>query len=206
MAAAITREQYLSADEIKRLWTVTEADAITDAAKGRVTGVVRWAVVDVALQTGLRGCELAKLTHGDIDYRRATIRVHRAKRAEAKTELIAMPDDLAAHLRSYTEWKETAGKPTERDAALFIGERGPMTVRGLQQAWKRAVSKAGLDESLSLHAARHSLAVSLLSKTGNLRLVQKQLGHSSPTTTANFYADVSHEDMKAGLEAIYANE
>ncbi len=56
---------------------------------------------------------------------------------------------------------------------------------------------------MSIHCARHTLAVYLLKKTSNLRLVQKQLGHASPVTTANMYADVSFEDMQEGVTGVY---
>jgi len=71
------------------------------------------------------------------------------------------------------------------------------------QVWKTAVKRAGLPKELSIHSARHTLAVHLLRKTGNLRQVQKQLGHASPATTANLYADVSFEDMQAGVTGVY---
>ena len=47
------------------------------------------------------------------------------------------------------------------------------------------------------------MAVHLLKKTGNLRQVQKQLGHASPATTANMYADISFEDMQNGVTGLY---
>ena len=56
---------------------------------------------------------------------------------------------------------------------------------------------------MSIHSARHSLAVHLLKKTSNLRHVQKQLGHASPATTANMYADISFEDMQNGVAGLY---
>ena len=87
---------------------------------------------------------------------------------------------------------------------LFVGCRGSLTAQGLQRIWKRAISKASLPRELSIHAARHTLATTLLRKTGNLRLVQKALGHSSPVTTANMYADVTFEDMQAGVSGLYA--
>lgn len=62
---------------------------------------------------------------------------------------------------------------------------------------------AELPKELSNHTARHTLAVHLLRRTGNLRQVQKQLGHASPVTTANMYADVAFEDMQAGLNGLY---
>ena len=47
------------------------------------------------------------------------------------------------------------------------------------------------------------MAVHLLRKTGNLRMVQKQLGHRNPATTANMYADVTFEDMRDGVDGRY---
>ncbi len=87
---------------------------------------------------------------------------------------------------------------------LFVGERGPLTAQGLQRVWRWAVKRAGLPRELSIHAARHTLATHLLRKTGNLRQVQNQLGHSSPTTTAAMYADVSFEDMQESVSGLYA--
>jgi len=49
----------------------------------------------------------------------------------------------------------------------------------------------------------NTIAVQLLKKTGNLRQVQKQLGHASPATTANMYADITFEDMQNGLNGLY---
>ena len=64
---------------------------------------------------------------------------------------------------------------------------------------------AGLPKELSIHSARHTIAVHLLKKAGNLRQVQKQLGHASPATTANMYADISFEDMQNGVTGLYEN-
>ena len=47
------------------------------------------------------------------------------------------------------------------------------------------------------------MAVYLLRKTGTLRMVQKQLGHRNPATTANMYADVTFEDMRDGVDGLY---
>ena len=120
---------------------------------------------------------------------------------------------FADHLRDFLTWR--ACRVADMDGAfrtglaatkgpLFVGCRGPLTAQGLQRIWKAAVRRAGLPAELSIHSARHTLAVHLLRKTGNLRQVQKQLGHSSPATTANMYADVSFEDMQTGVTGLYA--
>ena len=76
-------------------------------------------------------------------------------------------------------------------------------MQGLQQIWKQAIARADLPKELSIHSARHTMAVHLLRKTKNLRQVQKQLGHTDPATTANMYADVSFEEMQEGVTELY---
>lgn len=196
----IDRVKYMNRDEVRKLRTVAEAKAIVDLQKGRIAGPLAWMVVDLALSTGLRVAEMAALQVEDVDLRRGALQVIRLKRKKKSPETLAINKELVDHLREYLAW---AGR---RQGPLFIGQRGPLTYRGLQQTWKAAVKRTGLPEELSIHGARHTIAVHLLKKTGNLRLVQKQLGHASPATTANMYADISFEDMQDGLNGLYGED
>ena len=191
----IDRTKYMSADEVKQLMTVTEAKAIVDLRKGRITGPLAWMVVDLALSTGLRVSELTAIQLEDIDLKRGFIKVQRRKRKKKVIDSLAIGSELIKHLKEYSQDRITG--------PLFIGERGNLTRYGLQQIWKSAVKRAGLPKELSIHSARHTMAVHLLKKTGNLRQVQKQLGHASPATTANMYADISFEDMQNGVTGLY---
>lgn len=191
----IDRDKYMSIDEVRQLRTVTEARAIVDLRKGRIAGVLAWMVVDLALQTGLRVSELTAIHIKDIDLKRGFVKVKRLKRKKKVIDSLAISPELIKHLKEYIEGR-TTGK-------LFVGERGDLTKYGLQQIWKSAVKRAGLPKELSIHSARHTMAVHLLRKTGNLRQVQKQLGHASPATTANMYADISFEDMQNGVTGLY---
>jgi integrase len=191
----IDREKYMDAGEVKQFRTVTEAKAIVDLRKGRITGPLAWMVVDLALATGLRVSELAAIQIKDIDLKRGFVKVRRRKRKKKIVDSLAISPELIKHLKEYID-DRTTGK-------LFVGERGNLTRYGLQQIWKSAVKRAGLPKELSIHSARHTMAVHLLKKTGNLRQVQKQLGHASPATTANMYADISFEDMQNGVTGLY---
>ncbi|MFC1562560.1 tyrosine-type recombinase/integrase [candidate division KSB1 bacterium] len=66
----------------------------------------------------------------------------------------------------------------------------------LQKLFQRACANVGLNEKYSIHSTRHTMGFLLLKKTKNLRLVQKQLRHSSPQITAAFYADVALKNNK----------
>jgi integrase len=209
----VDRTKYMSADEVRQLRTVTEARAIVDLKAGRVGGVLAWAVADLALSTGLRVSEIAKLNVEDIDLKRGSLAVCRSKKRKLTRETLAIGKELADHMRDYLAWRacRIADLPESIRAGLlatkgplFVGCRGPLTAQGLQRVWKVVVKRAHLPAELSIHSARHTLAVHLLRKTGNLRQVQKQLGHSSPTITAAMYADVTFEDMQDGLSGLYS--
>lgn len=192
----VDRQKYMNLEEVKQLRTVTEARAIVDLRKGRISGPLTWLLVDLALTTGLRVSELAAIQVKDIDLKRGLIKVQRAKKRKKTIDSLAIGPNVVKHIKDYLEDK-TTGK-------LFVGERGDLSKYGLQQIWKSAIKRAGLPKELSIHSARHTLAVHLLKKTGNLRQVQKMLGHSSPVVTAQMYADVSFEDMQDGVTDLYS--
>lgn len=86
---------------------------------------------------------------------------------------------------------------------LFPSKHGEqITASGIQQVFKKWASKAGLPDRYSIHSLRHPYAVRLYKASGyNLRLVQKQLGHSSIATT-QVYADVLDADVDQALGLI----
>jgi len=196
---AIDRRKYMSADQVQKLLRVTET-AARYARSPHAGAHTVWAVVDTALGTGLRPCELAALTIEDLDCDIGSLMVVRRKKRQPcpRPEPLAISPALARHLSDYVRGSERLSGP------LFMGQRGPMTRRGIQQAWGGAIRRAGLPAHYSIKAARHSLAVAL-TRTRSMRQVQKQLGHASINTTAACYGDISWEDMQAGLVDVYAN-
>jgi len=151
---AVDRTKYMSAEEVRQLRTVAEARAIVDLKAGRVNGVLGWMVVDLALSTGLRVSEIAKVNVEDIDLKRGLVTVNRAKkRKRVKPEPLAIGKELADHLKAYLAWR--AGRISDLQepmraglvatkGPLFVGCRGPLTAQGLQRVWKAAVKRAGL--------------------------------------------------------------
>ena len=81
-----------------------------------------------------------------------------------------------------------------------------MSRSGIQQVFKKWAKKAGLPSHYSIHSLRHTYATNLYKASGyNLRLVQKQLGHSSPSIT-QVYADVINSDVEEALKNLELNE
>ena len=204
----IDRRKYLDKDEVKRLRTVTKAKAITDLNANRIGGVRRWMIVDLALSTGLRVSERAAIRLRDIDLKHKFITVNRLKRRKPLRESLGIGKELARHLRAFTKWKRLQGHQMKISSPLFVskrqGQHRALTAKGLQWIWRAAIKDAGLPVRLSIHSARHTMAVHLLRKTRNIKQVQQQLGHTSIETTANSYADVPFEDMVEGVTGLYA--
>lgn len=194
----LDRAKYLDAEEVRRLRMVSEAWSVTDLAAGRRRGPLVWCVVDLALGTGLRVGELCRLVCGDFDAKRRSLRVWRLKRRKAVQETLPLARSLAGHLTDYLAWMEAVGQPAGPKARLLCGERGPLTTAGLARIWSVAVERAGLPP-YSIHSARHTRGTTLLETTGNLRLVQRALGHANIASTS-IYAGVSFESLQAALD------
>lgn len=79
------------------------------------------------------------------------------------------------------------------------GERYPFTKSGWRKQWSRALKAAGI-EDFRFHDLRHTAATRTLRASGNMKAVQKMLGHSDITTTAR-YAHVMVDDVRAAMEA-----
>ena len=77
----------------------------------------------------------------------------------------------------------------------------PFSRSGLQRKFKTIAKAAGLPGYLSIHATRHTFAVRLLGETKNIRLVQKQLRHSSVLTTSA-YTDVLDGEIQEAMDAL----
>ncbi|MEN6586151.1 MAG: tyrosine-type recombinase/integrase, partial [Sulfuricella sp.] len=80
------------------------------------------------------------------------------------------------------------------------GERYPVTYEGMKTRWRRKKAEAGAGD-MRFHDNRHTAASRLLRKSGNLKAVQKLLGHADISTTARFYAHVELDDLRSLMEA-----
>lgn len=144
-----------------------------------------YAYLSTVYSCGLRLHEGLHLEISDIDSTRMMIHVHRGK--GAKDRYVPLPQSTLHLLRRY--WV------THRHPCLLfpaLGRNGreakeaqsPMAKSSVQGAFRRAKLKAGIrKKDVSVHTLRHSYATHLLEAGVNLRVIQKNMGHTQLETT-----------------------
>ena len=79
-------------------------------------------------------------------------------------------------------------------------QRYPFSRWGWRKPWQAALRAAGI-EDFRFHDLRHTDATRTLRATGNLKLVQKKLGHAAIASTAR-YAHVTADDVHVAMLAM----
>lgn len=183
----IDRSKFMTPEQITTLRRCAEDLAIVGEKRRLLIPPRNWMVINLALSTGLRVSEISDLKESDlyINNNEFELIVRHGKGNKRRT--VFFDPDLKSHLKKYIGWKNSVGKAGEY---LFFSKHNPkMCVESLERVFNKLRDKAGLPTHFTFHSQRHSYATWLYQKTRDLRLVQKQLGHSSPVITA-LYADV----------------
>ncbi|HEX2753690.1 MAG TPA: site-specific integrase [Alphaproteobacteria bacterium] len=110
--------------------------------------------------------------------------------------LWSLKDDHTSAVFTYLAQRTRDGRTKD--------SRYPITYSGLKSEWRRTKKRceeAGHSfKGYRFHDNRHTAATRLVRATGNLKQAQLLLGHTDIKTTSR-YAHVTHEDLRAGLEA-----
>ncbi len=195
----------LTREEASRLLSVAHHRALQAQAKNRKVAVRDYFVIHLALATGLRVMEIALLKCGDVYLRNGLCSVLIRRGKGGKRRLVMFTGAFKQHCKRYLDWKRRIDESTDPDAPLIISSNtgGHMTTRAIQKVFKRCAEKACLYSAYSIHCLRHTYACFLLKASDwNMRLVQKQLGHSEITTT-QIYADVLMPDVEKALNRLH---
>jgi integrase/recombinase XerD len=195
--------KYFNELQIKLIRRTARDAAQLAKEKGQVTAVRDWMLIDLLTSTGMREAEAADMRCGDIlaGYGQSARYVRNGKGDKSRT--IQIPDSLRIHLKSFLVCKHEQGEPVGPNDYLFIGQRGPWTPWAVGEIVKKYLRQLGLYQTgKSAHSLRHSYAVELYRQERDLRAVQKQLGHSSISTTQK-YADVLPEDIQEQIKGLW---
>ncbi len=191
----ITPEKYLKDEEVKALRKTASDMAIIARSKGNQNAVRNQLILEVALGTGLRVSELADLKIHNLHLGKGQNSLIVRNGKGGKDRIVAFNSKLKVLIQDYLDYRKSDSP------YLFHSERGEQMTRfGIGTVFKTIANTAGIDSHHSIHSCRHTYATNLYKASGyNLRMVQKQLGHSSITTTS-VYSDVINQDLEDAIE------
>ncbi|MEM6680562.1 MAG: tyrosine recombinase XerC, partial [Pseudomonadota bacterium] len=110
---------------------------------------------------------------------------------------------LPAACAAVEAYRTLCPHPLEADGPLFRGARGGALGRGtVEKAMAAARMALGLPDTATPHALRHAFATQLLAAGGDLRTIQKLLGHRSLSTT-QIYAAVDETALLSVVAAAH---
>ena len=176
---------YLSRSEIRTLLRSLEKVNAPIARRDRL-------MIMVMLSTGIRLGSLVALNVGDIDVGHGTLNI-RGKNGTESAVFLSRP--LKRLLK-----RHVADRPVPNDEPLFLSNRGRrIGVRQVELRLAHWLHIAGITKQCSAHSLRHTFATCLYEKTGDLRLVQRALGHRRITTT-DIYAHMSDSRLRRAVQ------
>jgi len=147
------------------------------------------AIVKLLLHTGLRVSELCALTWRDVKITPRQGRMSVRSGKGQKRREIPLNKDVRNALFTIG-YQEHAGSPN----AIFNGQRGSLTPRGVQSMLRRYAKAAGLEE-VSPHTLRHTFCKELIDAGARLQEVAALAGHESLDTTRR-YCEPSVKDLE----------
>lgn len=199
----LTPEKYLKEHEAKKLLKVLEEKSIVAIAKKQKKPIRDYMLINLALSTGLRASELGDLKIKSLFVGKGESTVFVAHSKADKSRLVYISEKIKKHLKNYLRWKKESGESVKPDSYLFTSERSDkMTLSAVQKRFKLWSRVAGLNSRYSIHSTRHTYGTMLYRATKDIRLVQKQLGHSSSHIT-EIYVDILPEDAEKAVNLLY---
>ncbi len=167
-----TPPSFLTEAEKRRLLKELRGRSSTMAIRDRV-------VIELFLGTGIRLQELVDLDIDDVDLDAKHLHV-RAKGDVPQVKFLK--SKLRSLLRGYL--KERRRQGDGECQALFLSNRGTrLSERQVARRLEHWLKAAGIEKQLTPHSLRHTFATHLYSRTGDILVVQRALGHRDLSTT-----------------------
>lgn len=185
--------------------TFEELDRVVEAAPDEITREL----ITVAADSGLRRGELLGLRWEDVDFEARQLEVKRQFTAGELTDELKTPaservvDIPASTVQVLRERHMRLGRPSSESLVWDRGDGLPVDPDTLVKLrWRAALKAAGIQRSLRWHDLRHTYASHLLYATGDVKLTQVMLGHSSFNVTMDRYAHLMPQSRKDAMERL----
>jgi len=187
-----TLPAHLGHEDMTRL--LDAPDATTSAGRRDRT------ILELFYASGLRLAELCDIDLEDVSLNRRTVRV----RGKGGKERIVPFNGAAEHairemLKDRTDNvspRSGARRGRQREPLFLNFRGGRLTTRSVDRIVRRYARAAGVPQSISPHALRHTFATHLLRAGADLRVIQELLGHAQLSTTQRY----THLDVGRPIE------
>lgn len=168
-------------------------------------------LIVVGAMTGIRRGEMLALRWHDLDFDKSVLHVRRnytrgqfhEPKTQSSTRAVSLAKSVVQILKERYLRK---GSPSPGKLLFDRGDGRPIDPDHLsKKIWRKSLRAADLRDTLRWHDLRHTYASLLLEATGNMKLVQEQLGHSGIQVTMDRYAHLlpqCRENAMVNLERL----
>ena len=145
--------------------------------------------------------EIRLLTWGDFDEQLTRISLSGSRNKSGRNRIVPIPDYVVVHLPP----RGCTTLPTQN---IFSGKQEPFNADYFKSLWTRYKAQSSLiSPDQTLYSFRHTGAINVYEKTGNLRTVQTVMGHASMAVTLGYLrglevCELSTESMPELLKPI----
>ena len=153
-----------------------------------------WAVVNWILDTGNRASTVCSIKIGDLDLKKRTYRILKAKNKKVDYNPLS-----TANITVLKEYIRMFRANSDEDDYLFcnVGDE-QLTPGALEQAFAKYCKDRGCSRT-NIHGLRHNFARAYVKKGGNMAKLQELLGHSTLEMSRK-YVKLFNEDLQEGFE------
>jgi integrase len=174
--------------EVIKILSPEEINKLIDATEDKKYRVI----FKLAIMSGARQGEILGLKWSDIDWHNSQIHIQRTYNCQAwydtKTETSNRKIDIGPSMMAELKRWKLECLPNKLNLVFPNKAGGPIDHNNLlKRNFYPAIEKAKLGK-FRFHDLRHSYCSLLIDQGENIKYIQSQLGHSSPTVTLNVYA------------------
>jgi len=191
-------DKYLSDVQLKRLRQYAKDMADLARQRGSARAIMDELIVELLANTGLRASELCNLNIGDLPVTHGKDSVWIRDGKGKVTRVVDIPESLVKRLERFVRLYRKCAK--SKEPLLMSNKSKRMIYRTIYEKMKKLGKKSGIGK-LHPHMLRHTYLTRLYNVEHDLRFVQDQAGHASPTTTA-IYAKTNSKARKRQVETL----
>jgi site-specific recombinase XerD len=176
------------------------ASVLYSIDRSTVLGKRDYAIILLAAVTGLRACDIVRLTLDSVDWRNGEIRIVQGKTGNA----LALPltVDVGESICEYI----LNARPNSKSDKIFLNSRAPfseMQASTLTTNFQRYCDKAEVTSRRGFHSLRRSVATNMVTSGVSVVTVAQTLGHATIDSTKQYISLDSKNLKECALFAVF---